>query len=281
MYIAGAKKSALGAEFWNDVYGFSMQSIAELIGKQSTDKAIVREVKAADVITSSQSIANFDIATMRKEDADFHSEFELQQQVSALTDNLSARLFFFPLDQSLAIWYKRVLYKNVCLSSHDHMTSFDSFCRQKSYERHHWWFCQGAIRVMVVNRVWKPFANHDSCMTHDHSFHATNAYWFQALLIGASELFWVDSTKSGMRPLLMAYINMNINIELYTCVSECNQSLKYELSQGNSETETCHALVVWFDVAFSSRFCKQKDVLLGTSPFEQQTHWAQTLLPLR
>lgn len=37
-----------------------------------------------------------------------------------------------------------------------------------------------------------------------------------------------------------------------------------------------HALVLWFDTEFSDRFCKEKPVLLTTSPHEGQTHWAQT-----
>ena len=40
----------------------------------------------------------------------------------------------------------------------------------------------------------------------------------------------------------------------------------------------CHGVVLWFDTAFSARFCKEKAVVLSTSPYERQTHWAQTML---
>ena len=43
----------------------------------------------------------------------------------------------------------------------------------------------------------------------------------------------------------------------------------------------CHAMVIWFDVEFSKRFCSQQPVTLSTSPFATPTHWAQTVLPLR
>jgi len=43
----------------------------------------------------------------------------------------------------------------------------------------------------------------------------------------------------------------------------------------------CTAVVVWFDVEFSQRFCKEHPVTLTTSPFSKQTHWAQTVLPLK
>ncbi|CAM6094824.1 unnamed protein product [Calypogeia fissa] len=43
----------------------------------------------------------------------------------------------------------------------------------------------------------------------------------------------------------------------------------------------CYGLVVWFDTAFSSRFCKEKPVNLTTSPHSPKTHWSQTLLTFK
>lgn len=40
------------------------------------------------------------------------------------------------------------------------------------------------------------------------------------------------------------------------------------------------ALVVWFDVQFSERFCKEHPVSLPTGPDDAPTHWAQVVLPL-
>ncbi|GJP56801.1 hypothetical protein CLOM_g15848 [Closterium sp. NIES-68] len=43
----------------------------------------------------------------------------------------------------------------------------------------------------------------------------------------------------------------------------------------------CYGLALWFDTAFSARFCTAKPVLLSTSPVCPPTHWAQTLLTFR
>lgn len=51
--------------------------------------------------------------------------------------------------------------------------------------------------------------------------------------------------------------------------------------QALSGQQLCEAIVIWFDVEFSQRFCPQKPVALSTSPMTDQTHWAQTVLPLR
>lgn len=37
-----------------------------------------------------------------------------------------------------------------------------------------------------------------------------------------------------------------------------------------------HSLVLWFDTPFTERFCKEKPVMLSTSPHLEQTHWVQT-----
>lgn len=52
--------------------------------------------------------------------------------------------------------------------------------------------------------------------------------------------------------------------------------------QGQGEEDhACVAVVVWFDVHFSERFCAQRPVTLTTSPHAPATHWAQTVLVLR
>lgn len=52
-------------------------------------------------------------------------------------------------------------------------------------------------------------------------------------------------------------------------------------AQACSKPVECHALVLWFDTEFSSRFCKERSIMLSTSPHSPQTHWAQTVITLR
>uniref|UniRef100_A0A0A8Y1H4 Probable protein arginine N-methyltransferase 3 n=1 Tax=Arundo donax TaxID=35708 RepID=A0A0A8Y1H4_ARUDO len=39
----------------------------------------------------------------------------------------------------------------------------------------------------------------------------------------------------------------------------------------------CYGIVLWFDTGFTVRFCKEKPVVLSTSPFSTPTHWSQTI----
>jgi hypothetical protein len=43
----------------------------------------------------------------------------------------------------------------------------------------------------------------------------------------------------------------------------------------------CAGLVVWFDTAFSARFCTSSPITLSTSPNAPHTHWAQTLFDFK
>ncbi|CAI5947255.1 unnamed protein product [Closterium sp. NIES-65] len=52
-------------------------------------------------------------------------------------------------------------------------------------------------------------------------------------------------------------------------------------SPASASPALCYGLALWFDTAFSARFCSAKPVLLSTSPFCTPTHWAQTLLTFR
>lgn len=60
---------------------------------------------------------------------------------------------------------------------------------------------------------------------------------------------------------------------------------KLELLQvSDSSTESIksvHGLVVWFDTGFTERFCKEKPVVLSTSPHSPRTHWSQTILTFK
>lgn len=44
--------------------------------------------------------------------------------------------------------------------------------------------------------------------------------------------------------------------------------------RGDADVEV-HSVVLWFDCLFSERFCRDKAVVLSTSPHATQTHWAQ------
>ncbi|KAL5994786.1 Protein arginine N-methyltransferase 3 [Asimina triloba] len=40
----------------------------------------------------------------------------------------------------------------------------------------------------------------------------------------------------------------------------------------------CYGVVLWFETAFSDRFCNEMSTNLSTSPYSPKTHWSQTIL---
>ncbi|KAF8693948.1 hypothetical protein HU200_038593 [Digitaria exilis] len=64
--------------------------------------------------------------------------------------------------------------------------------------------------------------------------------------------------------------------------SEMDFTSSFELRLRDSSTVVpgvtwCYGIVLWFDTGFTERFCKEKPVVLSTSPFSTPTHWSQTI----
>ncbi|WVZ66451.1 hypothetical protein U9M48_015663 [Paspalum notatum var. saurae] len=64
--------------------------------------------------------------------------------------------------------------------------------------------------------------------------------------------------------------------------SEMDFTASFELRLRESGTVVpgvtwCYGIVLWFDTGFTDRFCKEKPVVLSTSPFSTPTHWSQTI----
>lgn len=70
--------------------------------------------------------------------------------------------------------------------------------------------------------------------------------------------------------------SMLIEFDLnHVCVQDLSFSVPFKLNP--LEPIEMHAFVVWFDVFFDG---PEATILLSTSPFEQKTHWAQTVFYL-
>lgn len=77
LYLAGTDSNALDTSFWKDVYGFSMEAVADSIVKENHGKAVVTEIAPSSLVTKPFPIKSFDLSTMQVEDADFSTNFAL------------------------------------------------------------------------------------------------------------------------------------------------------------------------------------------------------------
>ncbi|KAL6854562.1 hypothetical protein ACP4OV_019124 [Aristida adscensionis] len=64
--------------------------------------------------------------------------------------------------------------------------------------------------------------------------------------------------------------------------NEMDFTASFELRLNGKATDvngviSCYGIVLWFDTGFTERFCKEKPVVLSTSPFSTPTHWSQTI----
>ncbi|PRW18336.1 putative arginine N-methyltransferase 3 [Chlorella sorokiniana] len=77
IYVAAAGAGASGLGFWSDVYGFSMEAVRESLRDEALRRAVVRAVRAQDLISEAQCVQRFDLATMSADDQDFTAPFRL------------------------------------------------------------------------------------------------------------------------------------------------------------------------------------------------------------
>lgn len=75
-----------------------------------------------------------------------------------------------------------------------------------------------------------------------------------------------------------------LQLDLTTCRpadQDFNAEFVLEAAGTGQGQQQVAALVLWFDTAFSARFCADNPVLLSTAPNAPTTHWVQTVLPVQ
>jgi hypothetical protein len=78
-YTPNAAQAAVGAPFWDDVYGFNFSRVGREVRSEtlSSRAARVIPVESASVITNSAEFKRFDLTTMAATDVEFTSDFVL------------------------------------------------------------------------------------------------------------------------------------------------------------------------------------------------------------
>ncbi|GBF96074.1 arginine N-methyltransferase-like [Raphidocelis subcapitata] len=75
--VAGGSDAAMGLDFWEDVYGFSMRPMADELRAAAPGRVIVREVPASALVTAAAEAHRMDLAAMAPSGQDFTAEVVL------------------------------------------------------------------------------------------------------------------------------------------------------------------------------------------------------------
>lgn len=78
IYVAAADAGAGGLDFWQDVYGFNMSIVGDSLRQAALREAVVRVVHPQYIMSESQELVSLDLATMKRSDQDFTTEFILK-----------------------------------------------------------------------------------------------------------------------------------------------------------------------------------------------------------
>jgi protein arginine N-methyltransferase 3 len=81
MYVAGFGKAGTSLSFWENVYGFNMSCIGKEVVEDAAQQPIVDVVDSRDIVTETSVLHTFDIMTIKSEDMDFTTTFELKPKL--------------------------------------------------------------------------------------------------------------------------------------------------------------------------------------------------------
>ncbi|XP_074566171.1 putative protein arginine N-methyltransferase 3 isoform X2 [Curcuma longa] len=91
IFGAGFGRGGTSLPFWENVYGFDMSCIGKKVMKDSYSAPIVDTIDSREIVTETAAIHSFDLVTMKLDDMDFTSSFELKLRTESIDDVATAR----------------------------------------------------------------------------------------------------------------------------------------------------------------------------------------------
>lgn len=78
LWVAGAAPPSPDLHFWEDVYGFCMRPVRQVIEAERLKHLAVAPVPGEHIITGSQQLQHFDLLTMSAQDTEFSTDFRVE-----------------------------------------------------------------------------------------------------------------------------------------------------------------------------------------------------------
>ncbi|MCL7021954.1 hypothetical protein MKW94_011669 [Papaver nudicaule] len=91
IFVAGFGKGGTSIPFWENVYGFNMSCISKEVVEDASENPIVDVLDNCDIVTQSTVLKIFDLVTMKPEEMDFTSSFELEPKSDLSMTDLNTK----------------------------------------------------------------------------------------------------------------------------------------------------------------------------------------------
>ncbi|XP_042383245.1 probable protein arginine N-methyltransferase 3 [Zingiber officinale] len=91
IFGAGFGRGGTSIPFWENVYGFDMSCIGKEVMEDSSSAPIVDTIDSREIVTETAAIHSFDLVTMKLDDMDFTSSFELKLRTESIDGITTAR----------------------------------------------------------------------------------------------------------------------------------------------------------------------------------------------
>ncbi|OVA18526.1 Protein arginine N-methyltransferase [Macleaya cordata] len=111
IFVAGFGKGGTSIPFWENVYGFNMSCISKEVVEDASQNPIVDVVDSRDIMTNTVVVQAFDLATMKPDEMDFTSSFELEPRLDlSVTDLKSKTVWCY----GVVLWFETGFSSRFC-----------------------------------------------------------------------------------------------------------------------------------------------------------------------
>ncbi|KAI3990041.1 hypothetical protein MKX01_013527 [Papaver californicum] len=111
IFVAGFGKSGTSIPFWENVYGFNMSCISKEVVEDASENPIVDVLDSRDIVTQSAVLQAFDLATMKPEEMDFTSSFELEPKSDLSVTDINTKSIWC---YGVILWFETAFSSRLC-----------------------------------------------------------------------------------------------------------------------------------------------------------------------
>ncbi|KAK4483568.1 hypothetical protein RD792_010767 [Penstemon davidsonii] len=114
MFVAGFGRGGASISFWENVYGFNMSCIGREVDDNAAGIPIVDVIDSCNIVTTTEVLQSFDLATMQPKQMEFTADVELGPKFDAPLHHPSGSKSTTNWCHGLVLWFETGFTKRFC-----------------------------------------------------------------------------------------------------------------------------------------------------------------------
>ncbi|KAG8391100.1 hypothetical protein BUALT_Bualt01G0152700 [Buddleja alternifolia] len=114
MFVAGFGRGGTSIPFWENVYGFNMSCIGREVVEDAARIPIVDVIDSCNIITTTEVLQSFDLATMQRNEMDFTATVELEPKLDTPSGHSTCSKLEATWCYGIVLWFDTGFTKRFC-----------------------------------------------------------------------------------------------------------------------------------------------------------------------